>query len=72
MFWYKVGIIVILSWLFHYYNEIMKIISKYFNKSLKKRDLRGEPNPEEERKKVREGSSKTINADETIHDKVLQ
>ena len=50
----------------------MKTISKYFNKSLKKRDLRGEPNPEEERKKVREGSSKTINADETIHDKVLQ
>ena len=32
----------------------MNNISMYFNKSSKKRDLRGEPHPGEERKKVRE------------------
>ena len=36
----------------------MNNISKYFDKSSKKRDLSGQSVPEEERKKVREGSSK--------------
>ena len=43
-----------------------------FNKFSKKRDLRRESNPGEEMEKVREGSSKTINADETIDDEVFQ
>ena len=38
----------------------MNNILKYFGQSSKKRDLSGESNPEEERKKVREGSSKMI------------
>ena len=50
----------------------MNNISKYFDKSPKKPDLSGESNPEEERKKVREGSSKTKNADDTIDDEVFQ
>ena len=75
-FWYKVGIIVILPWLVHYflhlYNEVMNNISKYFDKSSKKRDLSGESNPKKERKKVREGSSKSSNANDTIDDEVFQ
>ena len=49
----------------------MNNISKYFNKSSKKRDFSGESNPEEERKKVREGSSKSNNPNDTIDDEVL-
>ena len=53
-FYYKVGIIV-LTWLVHYflhlYSKVMNNISKYFDKSSKKRGLSGESNPEEERKK---------------------
>ena len=67
-FWCKVGVIVCL----HIYNEILNKISKYFEKSSKERDLSGESNPEGERKKVRKGSSKTNNADETIDDEVFQ
>ena len=37
----------------------MNNISKYFDKSSKKIDLSRESNPEEERNKVREGSSKS-------------
>ena len=37
----------------------MSNINKYFNKISKKRDLSGDSNPEEERKKAREGSSTT-------------
>ena len=47
----------------------MNNISKYFDKSSKKRDLGGESNPEEERKKARERSSKIHNADDTIDGK---
>ena len=47
-------------------------MSKYFDKSSKKRDLSGESNPEEEAEKVRGGSSKTSNADDTIDDEVFQ
>ena len=50
----------------------MNNISKYFDKSSKRRDLSGESNPEAERKKVREGSSKSNNADDTIDDEVFQ
>ena len=50
----------------------MNNISKYFDKYSNKRDLSGESNPQEERKKVREGSSKTNNADDTIDDEVFQ
>ena len=50
----------------------MNNFSKYFDKSSKKRDLSGELNPEEERKKVREESSKTKNADDTIDNEVFQ
>ena len=32
-------------------------IAKYFNKNSKKRDLSGDSNPEEKRKKIRDGSS---------------
>ena len=34
-------------------------IAKYFDKNFKKRDLSGDSNPEEERKKIRDGSSAT-------------
>ena len=37
----------------------MSNINKYFNKISKKRDLSGDSNPEEEKKKAREGSSTT-------------
>ena len=50
----------------------MNNISKYFDKSSKKKDLSGESNPEEERKKVWERSSKTNNADDTIDEEVFQ
>ena len=50
----------------------MNNISKYFDKSSKKRDLSGESNPKKERKKVREGSSKCSNANDTIDDEVFQ
>ena len=50
----------------------MNNISKYFDKSSKKRDLSGESNSEEKRKKFREGSSKTNNADDNIDDEVFQ
>ena len=50
----------------------MNNISKHFHKSSKRRDLSGESNPEAERKKVREGSSKSSNADDTIDDEVFQ
>ena len=45
---------------------------KVFRQTSKKRDLSGESNPEEERKKVREGSSETNKADDTIDDEVFQ
>ena len=35
-------------------------IAKYFDKNSKKSDLSGDSNPEEERKKIRDGSSVTI------------
>ena len=41
----------------------MSNINKYFNKISKKRDLRGESNPEEDRKEAREGSSTTSKND---------
>ena len=50
----------------------MNNMSKYFDKSWIERDLSGESNPEEEAKKVRGGSSKTSNADDTIDDEVFQ
>ena len=50
----------------------MNNISKYLDKSSKKRDLNEESNPEEERKKVRERSSKSSNANDTIDDEVFQ
>ena len=50
----------------------MNKVSEYFDKSANKRNLRGESNPEEERKKVTEGSSKTNNADDSIDDDVFQ
>ena len=50
----------------------MNNVSKYFDKSSKRRDLSGESNPESERKKVREGSSKSNNANDTIDDEVFQ
>ena len=50
----------------------MNNFSKYFDKSSKKRDLSGELNTEEERKKVREESSKTKNTDDTIDNEVFQ
>ena len=50
----------------------MNNISKYFDKSSKKRDLSGQSNPKKERKKVREGSSKSSNANDTIDDEVFQ
>ena len=75
-FWYKVGIVVILPRLVHYFlhlfNEIMNNISKYFDESSKKGYLSRESNPEEERKKVWDGISKFNNANDTIDDKVFQ
>ena len=50
----------------------MNKVSEYFDKSANKRNLRGESNPEEERKKVTEGSSKTNNAVDCIDDDVFQ
>ena len=50
----------------------MNKVSEYFDKSANKRNLRGESNPEEERKKVTEGSSKTNNAVDSIDDDVFQ
>ena len=50
----------------------MNKVSEYFDKSANKRNLRGESNPKEERKKVTEGSSKTNNADDSIDDDVFQ
>ena len=50
----------------------MNNISKYFDKSSNKRDLSGESNPEEKRKEVRKGSSKSNNANDTIDDEVFQ
>ena len=47
----------------------MNNISKYLDKSSKKRDLSGESNPEDERKKVREGT--TNSADDTTDDEVF-
>ena len=54
----------------------MNNISKYFDKSSKKIDLSRESNPEEERNKVREGSSKSndkwYDVNDTIDDEVCQ
>ena len=49
----------------------MTNINKYFNKIFKKRDLSGESNPEEDRRKAREGSSITSNND-ALEDEVFQ
>ena len=53
------------------YTKNMTNINKYFNKISKKRDLSGESNPKEDRKKAREGSSKTSNND-AVEDEVFQ
>ena len=49
----------------------MSNINKYFNKISKKRDLRGESNPEEDRKEAREGSS-TISKNDAAENEVFQ
>ena len=50
----------ILFWLFGIKVGILNVkmnTAKYFDKNSKKRDLSGDSNPEEERKKIRDGSS---------------
>ena len=49
----------------------MSNINKYFTKISKKRDLSGESNTEEDRKKAREGSS-TISNKDAAEDEVFQ
>ena len=50
----------------------MNNISKYFDRYLKKKYLSGDSNPEEERKKAREGISNTNNTDDSVDDEVIQ
>ena len=65
----KIKLILTLYAIFWYVNiKSMSNINKYFNKISKKRDLGGESNLEEDRKKVREGSFITSNNDATEND----
>ena len=50
----------------------MNNISKHFDRYLKKKYLSGDSNPEEERKKAREGISNTNNTDDSVDDEVIQ